>query len=118
MRIGALARRTGVSERLLRHYEAQSLLRPTRNANDYREYTDQDVVTVAHIRYLLAAGLSTAVIAELLDCIHDVDDQPVPSGCPELMERLDEQRERLTVSIARLRDTERALESIVADLPR
>ncbi|GAA5178872.1 hypothetical protein GCM10023322_07070 [Rugosimonospora acidiphila] len=57
MRIGTLARETGVSERLLRYYEEQGLLRPVRLANGYREYDESDVTTVSHIRALLAAGL-------------------------------------------------------------
>ena len=64
MRIGVLARETGVSERLLRYYEEQGLLRPARRSNGYREYAASDVVAVSHIRSLLAAGLPTAVIAQ------------------------------------------------------
>lgn len=40
MRIGELARRTGVSVRALRYYEEQGLLVPARAANGYREYTE------------------------------------------------------------------------------
>jgi hypothetical protein len=43
MRIGELRRRTGVSERLLRYYEEQGLLRPQRRPSGYREYDDSDV---------------------------------------------------------------------------
>jgi DNA-binding transcriptional MerR regulator len=38
MRIGELAERTGVSRRLLRSYEEQELLVPSRALNGYREY--------------------------------------------------------------------------------
>lgn len=50
MRIGALERATGVNRRLLRYYEEQGLLRPTRLANGYREYSESDVTSVRHIR--------------------------------------------------------------------
>ena len=36
MRIGELARRTGVGAHLLRYYEAQELIAPSRGANGYR----------------------------------------------------------------------------------
>lgn len=38
MRIGELARRTGVSERMLRYYEQEGLLRPARTTSGYRDY--------------------------------------------------------------------------------
>ncbi|MFC6005361.1 MerR family transcriptional regulator, partial [Streptomonospora nanhaiensis] len=71
MRISELERRTGVSQRLLRYYEEQGLLRPLRLPNGYREYGAADVAAVRHIRAMLAAGLPTAVIGRLLDCVHD-----------------------------------------------
>jgi hypothetical protein len=43
VRIGELSRRTRVSERLLRYYEEQGLLRPGRRPSGYREYGDADV---------------------------------------------------------------------------
>src|SRR5258708_4374886 len=57
MRIGELARRTGVSERSLRYYETQGLLRAERTPGGHREYGDWAVDRVIRIQALYAAGL-------------------------------------------------------------
>ncbi|MGY2061629.1 MerR family transcriptional regulator, partial [Nocardia gipuzkoensis] len=69
MGIGELARRTGVSTRLLRYYEEQHLLAPRRTGGGHRRYPDTAPQLVERIRQLLAAGLSTAVIHEILPCV-------------------------------------------------
>nr|WP_207634475.1 MerR family transcriptional regulator [Candidatus Frankia alpina] len=69
MRIGELARRTAVSERLLRYYEEQGLLHPARLSSGYRVYAESDVDQVRRIRTLLSAGLPTALIAQVLPCV-------------------------------------------------
>ncbi|MFI7002537.1 MerR family transcriptional regulator [Nocardia sp. NPDC050175] len=71
MLIGELARRTSVSTRLLRYYEEQGLLRPQRDALGYRSYAEDAPEEVAHIRDMLAAGLSTEDIRSLLPCAID-----------------------------------------------
>jgi len=114
MRIGALADETGVSRRLLRYYEEQGLLRPVRGANGYREYAESDVAAVRHIRFLLAAGLPTAVIARLLHCIHDVGDQLVPDGCPEMISNLRRERHRVAEAVAQLQSSQRVLDTLLA----
>ncbi|RRO20544.1 MerR family transcriptional regulator [Saccharopolyspora rhizosphaerae] len=86
MRIGDLSRRTGVAAHLLRYYEAQGLLEPTRGANGYRDYSDDAVLTVVQIRKLLAAGLSTAEIKLLLPCASGATPDLHP--CPELLATL------------------------------
>ncbi|MGW1375318.1 MerR family transcriptional regulator [Streptomyces sp. NPDC002446] len=68
MRIGELARRTGVSTRVLRYYEQRGLLRAERDANGYRRYGEGAAETVGRIRELLATGLNTDDIRELLPC--------------------------------------------------
>jgi DNA-binding transcriptional MerR regulator len=117
MRIGALARATGVSTRLLRYYEEQGLLRPTRRANGYREYAESDVAVVSRIRFLLAAGLPTAVIAEVLDCVHDDGGRMIPSACPGMVTQLERERARVADAIARLRTSQEALDTLLAALP-
>ncbi|MEE1787408.1 MerR family transcriptional regulator [Streptomyces sp. SP17BM10] len=86
MRIGEVSRLTGVSTRLLRYYEEQGLLEPARSAAGYREYAEADTVRVRQIRSLLAAGLSTRVIAEILPCATG----PIPAleACPDLLTTL------------------------------
>ncbi|MCP2259234.1 DNA-binding transcriptional regulator, MerR family [Streptoalloteichus tenebrarius] len=69
MRIGELARRTGVSPRLLRYYEEQGLLTSHRVGAGHRRYDDDAPAVVSHIRTLLAAGLPTSVIREVLPCV-------------------------------------------------
>ncbi|MFH9728197.1 MerR family transcriptional regulator [Streptomyces sp. NPDC017254] len=68
MLIGELSRRTGVSTRLLRYYEAQGLLEARRGPNGYRSYDEDAVATVRQVRALLAGGLSTEVIRVVLPC--------------------------------------------------
>ncbi|MGX1853874.1 MerR family transcriptional regulator [Streptomyces sp. NBC_01456] len=69
MRIGELARHTGVSTRALRYYEQRGLLRAQRDANGYRRYDDEEAVEiVGRIRELLATGLNTDDIRTLLPC--------------------------------------------------
>ncbi|MYM20195.1 MerR family DNA-binding transcriptional regulator [Brevibacterium sp. 5221] len=59
MLIGELSRRSGVSVRMLRHYEAKGLLTPEgRSAAGYRQYGDPQAAQVAEIEALRALGLS------------------------------------------------------------
>jgi DNA-binding transcriptional MerR regulator len=113
MRIGALARQSGVSERLLRYYEEQGLLRPQRLPSGYREFSDADVVTVRHIRALLAAGLPTSVIAEVLPCVLDDGDRLVPT-CPDMIGHLRRERNRITDAITQLQTSRRLLDTVLA----
>jgi DNA-binding transcriptional MerR regulator len=113
MRIGDLSRRTGVSRRLLRYYEEQGLLRPVRLDNGYREYPEADVAAVHHIRAMLAAGLSTAVIAKVLHCVRGKDELRVPSGCPTFIGELRRERARITEAITQLESSRRILDAVL-----
>src|SRR5690348_2448416 len=103
MRIGELVRRTGVSERLLRYYEEQGLLHPTRRPSGYRVYAEPDVETVRRIRVLLAAGLSTSVIAVVLPCITS-DGVYLAPTCPEMRGRLADECRRISAAIGELEE--------------
>jgi DNA-binding transcriptional MerR regulator len=118
MRIGDLTRETGVSRRLLRYYEEQGLIRPTRLDNGYREYAEADVALVRHIRAMLAAGLSTAVIGKTVHCVRDKDELRVPSGCPAFIEELRRERARVTEAISQLESSRRMLDALLDTTPR
>lgn len=80
MRIGELATRAGVSARLVRYYEQQGLLSPTRQANGYRSYGEEHVERVARIAGLVQSGLPTRLVKELLG-LEDAAAEQRPS-CP------------------------------------
>ncbi|WP_169927137.1 MerR family transcriptional regulator [Labilithrix luteola] len=62
MRIREFAKKLGVSERVVRHYEARGLLRPPRTTNGYRTFTPGDLLRAEWIRDLIGAGFSTKEI--------------------------------------------------------
>jgi MerR family transcriptional regulator, copper efflux regulator len=63
--IGEVAARFGLPTHVLRHWEAEGLLRPAR-AGDRRRYTDADVYRVAAILVAKEAGLGLADIGAML----------------------------------------------------
>ncbi|THA64585.1 MerR family transcriptional regulator [Streptomyces sp. A0958] len=66
--IGEVARRSGVSARMLRHYESLGLVRPTgRNDVGYREYSGADVRRIFHIESLRSLGLTLREVGRALD---------------------------------------------------
>ncbi|MGI5402130.1 MerR family transcriptional regulator [Streptomyces sp. CA-135486] len=109
MRIGELASRAGVSVRSLRYYEEQGLLTSTRSAGGQRHYTDHEVERVAFIQRLFAAGLSSRTIAELLPCV----DSPNEENSDAALERMAQERDRLSERIADLVRTRDALAGLM-----
>ncbi|WP_282795025.1 MerR family transcriptional regulator [Streptomyces sp. CC224B] len=112
MFIGELSRRTGVSTRSLRYYEQQGLLRPQRRASGYREFDESDVAAVRRVRILLAAGLHTDLIREVLPCMADEGAILAPT-CEEMAQDLAHERERLSRSIEQLQAAHAMLSSII-----
>ncbi|MFD5430583.1 MerR family transcriptional regulator [Kitasatospora sp. NPDC127067] len=96
MRIGELARRAGVTPRALRYYEEQGLPAPERRPSGYHEYDERDVDTVRGIRTLLAAGLNSTVIAEILHGLPLPGQRTPGPTCPELLAGLARERARIT----------------------
>ncbi|MBA9001977.1 MerR family transcriptional regulator [Thermomonospora cellulosilytica] len=122
MRIGELARRTGVSERSLRYYEKQGLLASERTPGGHREYPESAVDRVIRIQELFAAGLNSKKIAQLLPCMRDADGGPSEIATPRLIADLVEERARIDRMINDLLRSREVLDEVIAtashDLPR
>ena len=107
MKISELARRTGVSVRMLRYYEDEGFLRPERASNGYRNYTFQDERTVLRMRLLGQAGLTLASIRSLLPCVRS--DTPDFIPCDRLRELLQAEVDVLDGKIGRLVESRKVL---------
>ena len=67
LKVGELARRTGLTVRTLHHYDAIDLLRPSaRSEADYRLYNQADVARLHAIQALRHLGLSLADVKTML----------------------------------------------------
>jgi len=79
LRIGELARRTGVSPELLRAWELRyGLLRPARSAGGFRLYSAEDEARVRRMTTLIADGLSAAEAARQAVSVADVQPAAEP----------------------------------------
>ncbi|MDF0371686.1 MULTISPECIES: MerR family transcriptional regulator [Streptomyces] len=113
MRIGELARRTGVSERSLRYYEAQGILKADRTPGGHRDYPDHAVDRVIRIQEFYAAGLCSSKIAELLPCVRDADGGPSAIATPRLVDDLTLERDRIDRRIDELRRSREVLDDVI-----
>ncbi|HIY65884.1 MAG TPA: MerR family transcriptional regulator, partial [Candidatus Agrococcus pullicola] len=68
MLIGEVSERSGVSARMLRHYDKIGLVRPSeRTQGGYRKYSEADIRRLFHVEGLRSLGLELQEIAEVLD---------------------------------------------------
>ncbi|NUT43622.1 MAG: MerR family transcriptional regulator [Thermoactinospora sp.] len=114
MKIGALSGETGVSPRLLRYYEEQGLLTSHRAEGGHRHYAEDAPVVVRRIRTLLAAGLPTRVIRDVLPCASGSGDVLDACTLGQLRGRLTGLDEQLT----ELQATREALAAILTATER
>lgn len=67
MLIGELSERSGVSARMLRHYDSIGLVSPrARTHGGYRRYSEEDIRRLFHVEALRALGLGLREIADAL----------------------------------------------------
>ncbi|MGV9713934.1 HEAT repeat domain-containing protein [Gordonia sp. NPDC003424] len=68
MLIGEVSRRSGVSARMLRHYDRLGLVTPTgRTSGGYREYSADDIRRLFHVESLRTLGLTLPEVKGALD---------------------------------------------------
>jgi len=66
MNIGDAATASGVSAKMIRHYETLGLVQPLRKTNNYRSYTDQNVAILRFIRHARDLAFPLAEVKRLL----------------------------------------------------
>lgn len=72
MNIGEVSKASGVSQRMIRHYEAIGLIpKAARRESGYRDYDDREVRTLQFIRRARDLGFAIADIGRLLALWHD-----------------------------------------------
>ncbi|MEU0990220.1 MerR family transcriptional regulator [Streptomyces sp. NPDC005953] len=97
MLIGDVARRSGVSARMLRHYESFGLVRPTgRTEGGYREYSGEDIRRIFHIESLRSLGLSLREVKRALDDPAFTPLELVDDLIRQTRERIEQETELLT----------------------
>ncbi|EKE87015.1 Cu(I)-responsive transcriptional regulator [Idiomarina xiamenensis] len=72
MNIGEVAERTGLSAKMIRHYEKQGLFNPQRNAQSgYRVFNETDVAQLSFIASARQLGFSLKQIGQLVSLWRD-----------------------------------------------
>ena len=111
MKIGELARRSGLPIKTLRFYEDRGLLPAAgRSSGGYRLFSISSLQRLAFIRRLKALGLSLEEIAECLGA-HDAGRLP----CSEVQRLLEQQIERVDHRMEELRLLRGELQQLLAD---
>jgi DNA-binding transcriptional MerR regulator len=116
MRIGMLSQRTETSRRLLRYYEEQGLIGSDREANGYRDYDEALVDRVLQIRGLLAAGLPTRIIKQILPCLVGPRSLVFDDATPEMLATLERERDHMARRIECLERNRDAISAYLAEI--
>ncbi len=111
MKIGQLARATGVSIDTIRYYERRGVLPPpSRQPSGYRVYTDAAADRVRMARTLQALGFT---LDEVIDALHAHDTGT--ATCDNQRWRLEAALDRIDARIAELRRARRTTRQALTD---
>lgn len=110
MKIGEAASASGISERMIRHYETIGLMpKAARRDSGYRDYQDRDVHTLRFIGRARDLGFSIDEIRRLLELWHDRRRASADVKALALSRAAELKRKE-----AELRDMRRSLEHLAA----
>ena len=105
MRIGELARASGIAPSAVRYYEQLGLLpAPERTASGYRSYAGDAVDRLAFVRSAQAVGLTLAEVRQVLG-VRDAGEAP----CRVVTELIDRRHAEVRARISELQALERDL---------
>lgn len=102
MRIGELARRSGLATSAVRYYEQLGLLpAPERTTSGYRSFGDEAIDRLTFIRSAQAVGLTLAEVRQVLG-VRDAGEAP----CQVVAELIDRRHAEIRARIAQLQALE------------
>lgn len=110
LRIGELARLSGVSVRSLRYYEQQGMLESERTSGGQRVYPLAAVDRVRFIQQLYAAGIPSRVVVEILPCM------TTGLATTSMLALLEQERDAIAARVRDLADAQGRLERVIADV--
>jgi DNA-binding transcriptional MerR regulator len=121
MRIGEVAKRSGFSIRVIRHYDSLGLLRASRDENKYRSFTMDDVESARLIQLFLSIGFRLREIRDYApywqkNSPTSLRDAPREQSIQFLQGRLSEIDERMHRMLAIRSRLEDHLQADCADL--
>ncbi|MBE9565532.1 MAG: MerR family transcriptional regulator [Proteobacteria bacterium] len=96
--ISVAARLVEVHPQTLRLYERLGLVKPKRNDNNIRLYSDLDIERLGKIQRLTSVGLNLAGVEMVLDLLERME-----AMRQEFEEEMDRRQEQMDQEIARLR---------------
>ncbi|MCW8085610.1 MerR family transcriptional regulator [Sabulicella glaciei] len=113
MNIGEAASRSGVSAKMIRHYESLGLIRPERRSNNYRSYTDQTISLLRFIRHARDLAFPLAEVKSILALWGDDKKGPeeLRSSAMGHVEALEEKAHSMRAMAQALRDLADTIDS-------
>lgn len=108
MRIGEVARKTGLTTKTIRYYEEIGLIpQPARDANDYRDYAEDAIDRLLFVRDAQATGLTLTEITSILELRHEGH-----GTCHHVAELLERHLRDIDKHLEELRKTRRQLAAL------
>ncbi len=100
MRIGELARQSGMAAHTIRFYESKGLLaKPKRGANGYRKYDEQALQSLSRVQCAQRLGFSLEDIQSMLqvnDSTQGMDHEKMMQSLDSRLQEVDDLMQRLT----------------------
>ena len=110
MRIGEVARQTGIGIETIRFYERKGLLaEPDRRPSGYRQYDNTVVARLRFIRRAKELGFTLSEINELLGLWFDKDTQ-----CCDVRRKALEKIDEIELKVKALQSMKRSLKKLIA----
>jgi DNA-binding transcriptional MerR regulator len=109
MKIGEIARRSGVGVETIRYYEREALLvEPKRLPSGYRQYDESTVERLEYIRRAKELGFTLGEVRDLLELSF-----AAPAGCDHIQQRAERKLADIEERIRTLQQMKRSLGKIV-----